>query len=217
MIRLLARPVAAIALVAAGIAVPAAASAHETCESAEDVPFVVEYGSLEGTDQVLCAQHAAGTTALEAAKAAGLETTMTSAAQPMVCRIDGQPTDATEKCGAALNGPGYWAFLVAKDGQPWGYATTGLDQYRVAEGEFVALVYHLMADGQNVPVARAANAETRAAAEVPVGEATHESGHDASPDSDEDSSGFPVGLAVAVVAAVAVAASAVVVARRRAP
>lgn len=215
MIRLLARPVAAIALVAAGIAVPAAASAHETCESTEDVPIVIEFGNSDGTDEIVCAQHAAGTTALEALAAAGIDYEETTGAQPMVCRIEGEPTPAQEKCGDALSGAGYWAFLVAQEGKPWDYAATGLAEYRLGEGDFVALRYHLMADGQNVPVEAKADAATRAAAQVPGAEETHETDHDASHDSAKDSSGFPVGLTVAAVAALAVASAAVVVARRR--
>ena len=79
---------AAVALLGAGaVAVPSAASAHASCESPEDVPVVLEFGTLDGEDRVVCAQHAAGETAVEAVNDAGIETAESSGAMPMVCRI----------------------------------------------------------------------------------------------------------------------------------
>ncbi len=209
MTRLIARLLGVAVLAAGVLAVPSTATAHETCETAQDVPIVVEFGSLDGEDEVLCAVHGSGTTALDALHEAGLETEMTSAAAPMVCRIDGQPAAPQETCGDSLSGDGYWAFLVAKEGEEWGYASTGLDQYELADGDFVAVVYHLLADGEKVPVAHDASAATRADAVVPTAEESHDS-HAAESESD-----FPIGLVAAVVAASAVAAAAFVVARRR--
>lgn len=194
--------------------VPTGASAHESCDSAEDIPIVIEFGSLDGDDQVICAQHAAGTTAMAALDAAGVDSDDTRASQPMLCRIEGQPDPSREKCGDSLSGKGYWAFLVAKKGQEWEYATSGLADYTLAEGEFVALVYHLLADGEKVPVEHAANAKTR---ETAVVADHHEGAEHASPDESEDASSTwaAIALPVAVVAALMVAAAAFVVARRR--
>ncbi|SKB07869.1 hypothetical protein [Aeromicrobium choanae] len=208
---LLARLAAVTLLSASVVALPTAATAEGSCESPEDVPIVLEFGSLDGEDRVLCAQDSAGTTGLEALDEAGVETAETSGAMPMVCRIDGLPTPEQEKCGNALNGPGYWAFLVAKEGQDWGYASVGLQEYELAEGDFVALKYHLMADGENVPVDAAADASTRAAAEA-SGHEDHASGDH---EDDESSSLATVALPIAIVAALLVAVAAFVVARRR--
>lgn len=203
-----------LVLLAMSIAfVPTGASAHEACDTPEDIPIVIEFGSLGGEDQVVCAQHAAGTTATEALAAAGVDTEDTRASQPMLCRIEGRPDASLEKCGDSLSGKGYWAFLVAKEGQKWGYATSGLADYTLADGEFVALVYHLLADGENVPVEHAASAKTRAAAVV----AGHDegAGHDTATENDDLSPTFSeIALPVAIVAAVLVAGAAVVVARR---
>lgn len=201
-------------LAAAAWVVPSSAVAHESCGTQQDIPIVLEYGTLDGQDQILCAQHAAGTTAIEAMTEAGLDFDETKTDQPMVCRIEGQPTAAQEKCGASLSGDGYWAFLVAQRGKPWGYAATGLRDYKLVDGDYVALVYHLLADGEKVPVSVKANAQTRADAVVPAAEDSHESGH-ADDSKESDDSGFPVGLVVAGVAAAAVAGAAFVVARRR--
>lgn len=208
MMNLLAR-VVLLALVSSGVAlVPSAATAHEDCASPQDVPIVIEFGSLDGEDTILCAQHSAGETAIAALHDAGIETTETSAAMPMVCRIDGLPTPEQEKCGNALNGPGYWAFLVAKEGEEWGYASAGLQDYELAEGDFVALVYHLMADGETVPVEVAADAQTRADAVVPAADES------AADEGDEDAA-FSGVLPIAIGAVFLVAVAAFVVARRR--
>lgn len=206
---------AATAVLAAGlVAAPTAATAHESCESAADIPVVIEFGSLDGEDQVLCAQHAAGTTALEALHDAGVETDETTGSMPMVCRINGQPEPAAETCANELSGPGYWAFLVAKEGQDWGYAAVGLQDYTLAEGDFVVLVYHLLADGENVPVQAAADAQTRAGAVVPGADDSADHMTDVD-DEDSDSSFAAFALPIAIIAAALVAAAGFVVARRR--
>ncbi|MBA4607798.1 hypothetical protein H1W00_04840 [Aeromicrobium sp. Marseille-Q0843] len=208
---LLARLAAVTLLSASVVALPTTATAEESCEAAGDVPIVLEFGSLDGEDRVVCAQDAVGTTGLEALNAAGVETAETSGAMPMVCRIDGLPAPEQEKCGNALNGPGYWAFLVAQEGQDWGYASVGLQEYELVPGDFIALRYHLMADGENVPVDAAADASTRADAEV----ADHENHGDQAVTDDESSSLATVALPIAIVAALLVAVAAFVVARRR--
>lgn len=207
---------AAVALLGAGaVAVPSAASAHESCESPEDVPVVLEFGSLEGgEDRVVCAQHSAGETAIEAINDAGIETAESSGAMPMVCRIEGLPAPEDEKCGAALDGDGYWAFMVAQEGQDWAYASVGLQEYELKAGDFVALKYHLMSDGENVEVAKAADASTRAEAEV-AGAHGEQEGEHAGHDDEDESSFATVALPVAVVAVLLVAVAAFVVARRR--
>ena len=210
MMRLLVRLAAVTLLSASVVALPTTDTAEETCASTRDVPIVLEFGSLDGEDRILCAPDAVGETGLEALDEVGLEIAETSAATPMVCRIEGLPTPAQEKCGNALNGPGYWAFLVAKEGQDWGYASVGLQEYELAEGDFVALRHHLMADGENVPVEAAADASTRAAAEVTTADSA-----DSAADEDETSSFATVALPIAIVAALLVAVAAFVVARRR--
>lgn len=211
---LLARLAAATLLSTGAIALPTAASAedHGSCDEASDVPVVLEFGTLDGEDRVLCAKGAAGDTGLEVLDAVGLETEETTAAMPMVCRIEGQPTPEQEKCGNALNGPGYWAFLVAKEDQDWGYASVGLQEYEVAEGDFIALKYHLMADGETVEVAAPASAETRAAAEV-----THDSAYqsDLTVIEDDDTPLAAIALPIAIAAALLVAVAAFVVGGRR--
>lgn len=201
---------AAVLLLAGAVAVPSTASAQESCAAPEDVPIVLESGALDGEDRVLCAQDAAGDTAIDALHDAGVKTEDTSGTMPMVCRVDGLPTQADEKCGDALDGPGYWAFLVAKEGKDWGYAAVGLQEYELRAGDFVALKYHPMDGGENVEVAAAADAQTRADATV-----ADEEKADAADADDEGTSFASIALPIAIVAALLVAVAAFVVARRR--
>lgn len=210
---LLVRCAAALALSFGLVAVPGAATAHESCETDEDVPVVIEFGPLDGQDRILCAQHGAGSLALDALHDLGVRTEMSAGSMPMVCRIDGLPTPEQEKCGNALDGDGYWAFLVAREGGDWGYASVGMQEYELEPGDFVALRYQLMSDGENVPVEAAADAQTRAAAQV-VG---HEESADdaADEDADEATRVSQIALPIAIVAALLVAVAVFVVARRR--
>ncbi|MCD9155132.1 hypothetical protein [Aeromicrobium duanguangcaii] len=201
---------AALLLLAAAVTVlPTAATAHESCESDQDVPIVLEFGALDGKDRILCAQHAVGQTGEQALADAGVETQETSASPGMLCRIDGQPTPTQEKCGTALDGPGYWAFMVAKEGQDWDYASVGLHEYELAAGDFIALKYQQMSDGENVEVNAAADAQTREDAVV--------AGHDekASDEDDESSTATTTVLPIAIGAAFLVAVAAFIVARRK--
>lgn len=143
-------------------------AADDDCADPADVPFVIEFGELAGEDQILCAKDATGVMALDALEDLGVDFAMTSGSNPMLCRIDGQPEAAEESCGEKLDGKGYWAFLVAQDGVAWDYAAVGLAELPLAEGDFVALRYHLMSAGMDVPVSVEANAETRAQAVVPT-------------------------------------------------
>lgn len=211
---LLVRLAAVTLLSTSVVALPATASAHESCDAPDDVPIVVEFGELEGEDRVLCAQHSTGKTGLEALTDAGIETESSAGAMPMVCRIEGVPTQQQEKCGNALNGPGYWAFMVAKEGQDWDYAAVGLQEYELAEGDFVALKYHPMSEGENVSIAASADERTRADAVVPAqGDEETSAQDDADAEDDGAFAGGP--LLIAIVAALLVAAAAFVVARRR--
>lgn len=145
-----------------------AQAAEDDCADPADVPFVIEFGELKGEDQILCAKDATGVMALDALEDLGVDFAMTTGSNPMLCRIDDQPAAAEESCGEALDGKGYWAFLMAQDGVEWSYAAVGLAELPLGEGDFVALRYHLMSAGMDVPVSVEANAETRAQAVVPT-------------------------------------------------
>lgn len=179
------------------VGVSSAATADgEECAEPGDVPFVIEFGTLDGEDRILCAKDAEEKTAMDALEGLGLPIEKTTGSMPMLCRIDGEPTTAQEKCGDALNADGYWAFLLAEEDKPWDYASVGLDDQKLSDGTYVALVYHLMADGENVPVSVEANAETRDDATAPSETGT---------DKKEDSSPVLSTTAMVIGAAVVVA------------
>lgn len=202
-----------LALLAGSFAVAVPASAHEGtdhCDPATDAVIVIEYGSLEnGEIDVECAPHAVGENGLEALTLAGIEVEQTSSDMPMVCRIDGEPEPRDEKCTETLTGDGYWAFMVAQEGEDWTYAASGLGDHTVEAGQYIALRYQLLSEGENVVVETPATAETAQRAEVPDADDVDEAR------TDEDDEDFPWTLVISVVALALVAGAAFVLARRR--
>jgi hypothetical protein len=216
--RLSSRPVLVLAVLLGGLLAPGApASASASTDSgstaactAEDVVVVVEPASLGGGPDVRCATGlAADAVAQDALVAAGHDLVETSGSTPFLCRVDGRPGPDEERCGASLSGSGYWAFLLADEGGDWTFAQTGLREQRVQPGQFVALRYQLLADGEDVPVQTRPTAETRErtprAAEVEEHDALRPSGAETA-----------VTVALALVL-LAVVVGIVVVARRRRP
>lgn len=143
-------------------AAPATATGSSAACTDEDVVVVVEPASLGGEPDVRCATGLdADAVAQDALVAAGHDLQETSGSTPFVCRVDGRPGADEERCGASLSGSGYWAFLVADEGGDWTFAQRGLREQRVRPGQFVALRYQLLADGEDVPVQTRPTAETR--------------------------------------------------------
>lgn len=207
-----ARLLSSALLLTAVVAVPTVAQAADEGECGpDDVVVVVEPASLDSEDLVRCAPDLADdASAFDAMEAAGLDVVETQGSAPFVCRIDGRPDATQESCGASLSGDGYWAFLTAEEGADWAYAQTGVRDHEVAPGEFVALRYQLLADGEDVAVETPPSQQTRAAAELV-----------ATPGETDDvagSTGFAVGwpeIIVFAVVLVALGIAAVVLARRR--
>jgi hypothetical protein len=149
-----------LTLLAVVPAAPAPASVAACTD--RDVVVVVEPASLGGEPETRCAADLpAGATAQDALVASGLELQETTGSAPFVCRVDGRPGPDLERCGASLSGDGYWAFLLADEGADWTFAQTGLREQRVRPGQFVALRYQLLADGEDVEVTTPATARTR--------------------------------------------------------
>lgn len=196
MIRRLATVLAPL-LVAVFLPLVASSTAHAAdgvCADSSDVPLVIEFGSLEGADRILCAQNAEGKTALQALTDLGVEVNMSSGTPPMVCRIEGVPTAAEEKCGQQLSGDGYWALMVASEGHDWDYAAVGLADLPLGNGDFIALKYHLLADGMEVPIDAAADATTREQAIVPAIEPSA-----VTPDGDSAAPQIAIGVVLAIL------------------
>lgn len=142
------------------LAPPASASVAACTD--RDVVVVVEPATLGGAPETRCATGlGADATAQDALVAAGLDLQETSGAQPFLCRVDGRPGPERETCGSSLSGEGYWAFLLADEGEDWKFAQTGLRDQRMRPGQFVALRYQLLADGDDVDVSTPASDQTR--------------------------------------------------------
>ncbi len=212
------RPVLVLAVLLGGLLADGAPATATTASdsgsiaacTADDVVVVVEPASLGGEPDVRCATGLdADAVAQDALVAAGHDLVETSGSTPFVCRVDGRPGTDDERCGASLSGPGYWAFLVADEGGDWTFAQTGLRAPRVEPGQFVALRYQLLADGEDVPVQTRPTVETRER----TPRATGIEEHDALRPSGAETA---VTVALALVL-LAVVVGIVVVARRRRP
>ncbi|MBM9465466.1 hypothetical protein JL108_18610 [Aeromicrobium sp. YIM 150415] len=204
------RLLAAAALVLPGlVAVAAPASAHGECEDPADIPILVDYGSLEAEQQVVCAQDAAQMTALAAITGAGLELEGTTEyGDSVVCRVEGRPGADVESCDSMPAGDSFWGFYVGSDGA-WEFAQQGVDQQILAEGDFVALAY---GDGTAAP-ATAPDEELRQQAQEAGGESTP--ADDAAAEDAEDEGSNTGLIAGSIVVLLVVVAAVVIVLRRR--
>ena len=202
------RLLAAAALVLPGLVVLAApSSAQAECEDPADIPILVDYGSLDVEQQVVCAQDAAQMTALAAITGAGLELEGTTEyGDSVVCRVEGRPGADVESCDSMPAGDSFWGFYIGSEGV-WEFAQQGVDQQILAEGDFVALAY---GDGTTAP-ATAPDDELRAQAQEGGGETTP--AEDAAADDADD--GSNVGLIVGTIVVVLIVAAAIVVVLRR--
>ena len=127
------RAAAAVGLGAAAVLVgvhPAYAAACST--AAPGVTVVVDFASLGGGVQVVCA---AGdpSTGLDALHRAGFSTTGTQHDGPgFVCRIDGKP--ASDPCAATPPTTAYWSYWHAQPGGSWSYSSLGAASYNPSPG-----------------------------------------------------------------------------------
>ncbi len=205
------RLLAAAALVLPALVVVAAPSAaQEECEDPADIPILVDYGSLEGGQQVACAQDAAQMSALAAITGAGLEIEGTAEfGDSVVCRVEGQPSPDAESCDSMPAGDSFWGFYIGSEGA-WEFAQQGVDQQVLAEGDFIALAY---GDGTAAP-ATAPDDELRAQAQEGRGDVPP-ADDPAAEEAAEDEGGNAGLIAGTIVVVLVVAAAVVVVLRRR--
>ncbi|WP_306416166.1 hypothetical protein [Micromonospora okii] len=128
---LLAAVVAAVVVTAAE---PAPQAAHAAaCTGTSGVTVVVDFAALGGGVQVACAlgDPTSGIAALQSA-----DFTVTGTAEwglDFICRINGEPTAATESC---VNPPAtaYWSYWQATSGGSWSYSSSGPNSHDPAPG-----------------------------------------------------------------------------------
>ncbi|GAA3753568.1 hypothetical protein [Micromonospora maritima] len=150
-----ARAAAAVALVVAatvaGPAAPAAAGSTGFCPDASGVTVVVDFRELGGGTVVRCA---AGDqpTGLAALKNAGFSVTGTLRwGEGFVCRIDGKPSAASEKCVDTPPASAYWSYWHASNGGGWTYSDKGVLNRRPPAGSFEGWSFSRGRDASDAP------------------------------------------------------------------
>ncbi|WP_433616878.1 hypothetical protein ACQP2P_16110 [Dactylosporangium sp. CA-139114] len=117
------------------LAEPAPLAAHAAaCAPSTGVTVVVDFGSLGGGVVTSCF---AGDPATGLASLTGSGFTVTGTQRwglAFVCRINGQPTAATEPCVNTPPASAYWSYWHATPGGAWTYSSLGASSYNPAIG-----------------------------------------------------------------------------------
>ncbi|OZV77044.1 hypothetical protein CA850_24850 [Micromonospora echinospora] len=125
--------------VAAALVVPTPAQAAGTaghCPDASGVTVVVDFNELGGGTVVRCAPGAQAS-GLAALKNAGFQVTGTLRwGEGFICRIEGKPSAATEKCVDTPPANAYWSYWHADNGGSWRYSDKGVLNRRPPAGSF---------------------------------------------------------------------------------
>jgi hypothetical protein len=112
---------------------PKAAQAA-ACTGTTGVTVVVDFAALGGGVLVGC-RLGDPPTGLNALTGAGFTVTGTARwGLAFVCRINGQPTAATEACVNTPPASAYWSYWHAVPGGAWTYSATGASGYDPAPG-----------------------------------------------------------------------------------
>ncbi|GLY24599.1 hypothetical protein Misp04_43310 [Micromonospora sp. NBRC 101691] len=126
-------------VMAATLLVPGPARAAGTaghCPDASGVTVVVDFHELGGGTVVRCAPGAQAT-GLAALKNAGFQVTGTLRwGEGFICRIEGKPSAATEKCVDTPPANAYWSYWHADNGGSWRYSDKGVLNRRPPAGSF---------------------------------------------------------------------------------
>jgi len=127
--------VAALAVAAAGVVVPAPAQAA-TCGSSSGVSVVVDFHQLGGGVQSVCDAGGAGKFADVQFTESGFALSYVNG-EPFVCRVDQLPDSA---CARTPPANAYWS-LWWSDGKSgsWSYSSGGVKALKVPAGGYVAL------------------------------------------------------------------------------
>ncbi|MFV2114710.1 hypothetical protein ACFHW0_20565 [Micromonospora sp. LOL_025] len=145
-----------VALTAAGTVVgsgtPAsAAGSAGYCPDASGVTVVVDFHELGGGTVVRCAR-GEQPTGLAALKNAGFQVTGTLRwGEGFVCRIEGKPSTASEKCVDTPPASAYWSYWHAASGGNWTYSDKGVLNRRPPAGSFEGWSFSLNRDASDAP------------------------------------------------------------------
>lgn len=201
---------------------PTPALADAKCTPSSGVLVIVDFGELGGGVQRGCAP-GDPKTGLKALHAAGFSTQGTQRyGSSFMCRIDGEPGKAREKCIDTPPGDAYWAYWhVAKSG--WEQSQTAVTGYEPEPGAIEGWSFGA-GERPRVPAGAARSAPSSSAAASPSAsrsEPSHTAGAGATRNAEPADSGGgpPVSTIIALVVVVCggLAAGLVAWRRRRAP
>ncbi|MFY1704885.1 hypothetical protein ACN28G_24730 [Micromonospora sp. WMMA1923] len=136
-----------------GVPGPAASAAGSAgyCPDASGVTVVVDFNELGGGTVVRCAP-GAQSTGLTALKDAGFQVTGTLRwGEGFICRIEGKPSAAAEKCVDTPPASAYWSYWHAQDGGSWAYSDKGVLNRRPPAGSFEGWSFSLNRSGNDAP------------------------------------------------------------------
>lgn len=139
--------IAAGLLVLAGLALtPPPAGATSGYCSGSGVNAVVDFGALGGKIQKFCDPGGDGKTAGQVFEDVGAHLTRVSNFQGAVCRVEGEPSNAS--CTNMPPADAYWG-LFWSDGKTWSYASSGVDGLKVPDGGTVAFAWQASSTKRN--------------------------------------------------------------------
>ncbi|SCG39769.1 hypothetical protein GA0070623_0586 [Micromonospora rifamycinica] len=131
----------------------AAAGSAGYCPDASGVTVVVDFHELGGGAVVRCASGSQAT-GLAALKNAGFEITGTLRwGEGFICRIDGKPSAASEKCVDTPPASAYWSYWHAANGGGWAYSDKGVLNRKPPAGSFEGWSFSLNRNASDAPPA----------------------------------------------------------------
>ncbi|MFE7874960.1 hypothetical protein ACFUYE_32010, partial [Micromonospora humida] len=129
----------------------AAAGSTGYCPDASGVTVVVDFNELGGGTVVRCASGAQAT-GLAALKNAGFEITGTLRwGEGFICRINGKPSAASEKCVDTPPASAYWSYWHAANGGGWAYSDKGALNRKPPAGSFEGWSFSLNRNASDAP------------------------------------------------------------------
>ncbi|WP_432050581.1 hypothetical protein [Verrucosispora sp. NA02020] len=141
----------AAACTAVGAAPAQAAGRADHCPDANGVTVVVDFKELGGGVVVRCAPGDQAT-GLAALKNAGFQIAGTLRwGEGFICRIEGKPSTATEKCVDTPPASAYWSYWHAPDGGSWTYSDRGVLNRKPPAGSFDGWSFSFNRSADNAP------------------------------------------------------------------
>nr|WP_256095534.1 hypothetical protein [Micromonospora carbonacea] len=121
------------------------------CPDASGVTVVVDFNELGGGTVVRCAR-GEQSTGLAALKSSGFLVTGTLRwGEGFVCRIEGKPSAAAEKCVDTPPASAYWSYWHAANGGSWTYSDKGVLNRKPPAGTFEGWSFSLNRTANDAP------------------------------------------------------------------